>query len=47
MHEKILTMERVMQAEIDQLKKRELDLIECLQKDRETLLDEKNSLEKV
>ena len=47
MYEKILTMERVMQAEIDQLKQREMELIQCLQKDREKLVDERNSLERV
>lgn len=47
MYDKILTMERVMQAEIDQLKERELELITCMQKDRETILEEKTSVEKV
>ena len=47
MYDKILTMERVMQAEIDQLKERELELITCMQKDREAIMEEKMSVEKV
>ena len=47
MYDKILTMERAMQAEIDQLKERELELITCMQKDRETIMEEKMSVEKV
>lgn len=45
MYQKIISMETAMQAEIDQLKKREMDLISCLQKDRECLVDEKQNLE--
>ena len=40
-------MEKVMQGEIDHLKQREMELIQCLQEDREKLVDEKNTLEKV
>ena len=47
MYEKILSMEKVMQGEIDHLKQREMELIQCLQEDREKLVDEKNTLEKV
>ena len=47
MYQKIITVERAMQGEIDQLKQRELDLITCLQKDREELVEEKENLEKV
>lgn len=47
MYDKILTMEKAMQAEIDQLRQREMDLISCLQKDREELVEEKSLLEKV
>lgn len=36
-----------MQGEIDHLKQREMELIQCLQEDREKLVDEKNTLEKV
>ncbi|XP_066931850.1 kinesin-like protein KIF16B [Clytia hemisphaerica] len=45
MYEKILIMEKAMQSEIDQLKERELDLITCMQSDREKIVEEKRALE--
>ena len=47
MYEKILIMEKAMQSEIDQLKERELDLITCMQNDREKIVEEKRALEQV
>ena len=40
-------MEKVMQQELDELKKREMQLLACLQKDKDKLLGEKSFLEKV
>lgn len=47
MYEKILAMEKSMQAEINLLKEREMGLIACMQKDREEIVEEKQQLEQV
>jgi len=47
MYEKILAMEKSMQAEINLLKEREMHLIACMQKDRDEIVEEKQHLEKV
>ena len=40
-------MEQMMQAEVEALKKREEEMISCLQKDRDQLLTEKQRIEQV